>query len=100
MPGAPRSGPLEDLEAQINEDAAAAAPSPPPARVEPPATDTEPHDMGRAGLTAVPPLEDGGPDTEAWHRDEMGPLDDPITGTAGGDAGSWRLGAGRADWTA
>lgn len=114
MPGAAGAGPLDELEEQINEDAAAAAPTPPPAATAPPAApsgmrdddleDTDamavPRELGRSGLTAVPPLEAAGPDTEAWHRDDLLGADDPLREPLGGDAGSWRLGAGRADWTA
>jgi cell division initiation protein len=100
MPGAPRSGVLDDLEDQINEDAAAAAPSPPPVR-EDDADDPEfGRDVSRSSLSAVPPLAESGPDTEAWYHDEMFPLDDPSFDPPTGDTGSWRLGTGRADWTA
>jgi len=91
----------DDLEAQINEDAAAAAPSVP-------AADTKSDDSGaekaggRPNLAALPPLEDSGPETEAWHSDPVSDLvDSEGEGTSVKvDAGSRRSGGDSSDWTA
>jgi transposase len=84
----------DDLEAQISEDAAAAAPllpatesSPAPGETEVAGAETE---GGRANLAAVPSLDESGPDTEAWHFPQ-----------ATADTGVRRLGsAASSDWTA
>jgi hypothetical protein len=97
--------PLNDeIEAQINEDAQAAAPSPPPSESgQDEASVASPvEDDGRASLAAVPSLEDSGPPTEAWQADPM-----TIFGQggdkAGGavlDPGSHQVGIGGPDWIA
>jgi DivIVA domain-containing protein len=90
----------DDLEAQINEDAAAAAPLT-PATETTPATESSPapektaaagpeSEGGRANLAAVPSLDESGPDTEAWHFPQ-----------ATAETGVRRLGsAASSDWTA
>lgn len=125
MPGSSPSHALDDLEAQINEDAAAAAPSAPPSptvsptttpvpepgRSEPgPATGSEPpspaadrapaQGAARASLSAVPPLPETGPDTESWRADAVLGLDDPLFDPPSGGSGLWSGGPGRSDWTA
>jgi hypothetical protein len=81
----------DDIESQINEDAAAAAPSPAPADT---GADRQvsgsSSEVGRTSLAAVPPLPDSGPDTEAWqpeHVTAMGRQDAEIM-SAKVDAGS------------
>ena len=58
---------LDEIEAHIDEDAAAAAPSIP----SPDDAGDAEDEGGRANLAAVPPLEDSGPPTEAWHSEPM-----------------------------
>jgi cell division septum initiation protein DivIVA len=58
-------GDEDDIEAQIDEDAAAAASLP---LLDDGDSDD---DRGRASLTAVPPLEDSGPPTQAWQPESM-----------------------------
>ncbi len=89
----------DDIEEQINEDAAAAAPSVPPADDLGDAAD---EDEG-ASLTAVPPLEDSGPSTEVWQAESMtffSPGKDEISGTIQADAGPYHFGALGSDWIA
>jgi cell division initiation protein len=66
---------VDDIEAQINEDAQAAAPTAPPAASDLDDEEDEDQDAGAGGerpsLAAVPPVEDSGPDTQAWHVDSM-----------------------------
>jgi len=61
----------EEIEAQINEDAEAAAPAIGPA--DPGAVDDsdEEPEEGRASLAAVPPLDESGPPTQAWQAEPM-----------------------------
>ena len=93
--GSPGGSAPDDLEAQINEDAAAAAPLPPPAD---PGADAGADDKeaasgsegGRANLAALPSLDESGPETESWHAPQMK-----------AEAGSRRFGeAASSDWTA
>jgi DivIVA domain-containing protein len=74
----PSTTPIEDrgideqIEAQINEDAEAAAPAVMPA--DPVRDEAAAEDSGeeqRASLAAVPPLEDSGPPTQAWQTEPM-----------------------------
>jgi len=58
---------LDEIEAHIDEDAAAAAPVDP---VADDAGDAEDEGGGRT-LPQLPPLEDSGPPTEAWHSEPM-----------------------------
>ena len=87
----------DDLEAQINEDAAAAAPLAPATPA--PDSGAGPEDKeaaspegegGRANLAAVPSLDESGPETETWHLPQM------TADTAGRRFG----GAASSDWTA
>jgi len=73
VPGAVRQGAMDDIEAQINEDAATAAPSTPPADDEDDdvVVGDGGEDAGRVNLAAVPPLEDSGPNTEAWQSESL-----------------------------
>jgi len=100
---------LDDLEAQINEDAAAAAPSPPfstaPSDAGSDDTDDTSIDpgseVGRGNLAVLPSLEDSGPDTEANRIQpvaSIGQSEDEVA-RAKVDAGSRRSGGG-SDWTA
>ena len=60
----------DEIEAQINEDAEAAAPT---ASFEPASgeeADKEPEEA-RTSLAAVPPLGDSGPPTQAWQAEPM-----------------------------
>jgi cell division initiation protein len=92
----------DEIEAQINEDAEAAAPS--VASGEPAAegddSDAD-QDEGRASLTAVPPLEDSGPPTQVWQSEPM-----TIFGEGGEraqaslDAGAPSFGRPGPDWIA
>jgi cell division initiation protein len=91
----------DDIESQINEDAAAAAPSPAPADT---GADRQvsgsSSEVGRTSLAAVPPLPDSGPDTEAWqpeHVTAMGRQDAEIM-SAKVDAGSRN--SRKSDWIA
>jgi len=94
---------VDDLEAQINEDAAAAAPSTPPAVAEPDDQGAGSQgESGRGNLAALPSLEESGPDTEAWQAQRMtifGQHDEDAA-EAKVDSGSRRFGSGRSDWTA
>ena len=99
---------LDDLEAQINEDAAAAAPSLPLSSTSSSADADEQEDEevdsdsggGRANLAALPALKESGPDTEANRSQLTMPisqLDDEVA-RAKVDAGLSSLGG--SDWTA
>ncbi len=62
------SPPPDDLEAQINEDAAAAAPLPPTDDPTPAEGEAAPvTEAVRTNLAALPTLDDSGPETESWH---------------------------------
>ena len=94
-PASPPKGDEDDIEAQIDEDAAAAAPSLP-------LLDEDDDDGGRASLAAVPPLEDSGPPTQAWHPESMSIFssgNDTFLGTEA-DSGQHRLGPLGSDWIA
>jgi len=91
-------GVTDDIEDQINEDAAAAAPSVPP----PDDAGDEEDESGPRNLAAVPPLEDSGPPTEAWQAESM-TFFSPGRGKVGGteaDAGPHHFGAMGSDWIA
>lgn len=93
----PPKGDEDDIEAQIDEDAAAAAPSLPLLD-----EDDSDDDGGRANLAAVPPLEDSGPPTQAWHPETMSIFssgNDSFSGTEA-DSGQHRLGPFGSDWIA
>ncbi len=97
------SDPGDDLEAQINEDAAAAAPSAPVSEVSSNEGDVEANsEAGRPNLAAVPSLADSGPDTEALHPQQLSAFsqsDDVVAG-AKVDAGSRMSRGTGSDWTA
>ncbi len=102
-PASSQAGAPDDIEAQINEDAAAAAPSIPPADAGP---DDDGGDAegegGRANLAAVPPLEDSGSNAQARQAEHMvvsGRSDDKVGG-ATADTGSHYLGGIGSDWIA
>jgi DivIVA domain-containing protein len=92
----------DEIEAQINEDAQAAAPSPPSSDY---GQDDAPtagfaEDEGHASLAAVPSLDDSGPPIDAWHSDSM-----TIFGQGGDEAGGVGFEPGSAqlggpDWIA
>ena len=102
-PASSQAGVPDDIEAQINEDAAAAAPSIPPADASPDDYDSAAEDEGgRANLAAVPPLEDSGPNAQARQAEHMvvsGRSDDNFGG-ATADTGSHYLGGIGSDWIA
>ncbi len=96
-PAPASKGDDDDIEAQIDEDAAAAAPSLPLLD-----EDDGDDDRGRASLAAVPPLEDSGPPTQAWHPESMsisGSGNDAFLGIDAG-SGQGRLGPFGSDWIA
>ena len=126
-------GDVDDLEAQINEDAASAAPmaapsSPAPDSYERPSDDgagdgdgppayilddelfdaaddgegdeAEMPGTGRATLTALPPLDGAETALPGIRTDEVAIVEVTSRDAPAVDSGSWRLGAGRADWTA
>ncbi len=86
------------IEDQIKEDAAAAAPS-----VRSPEEGDEGLDEGgQTNLSAVPPLEDEGPVTEAWHADSLtifGPGNDFASGKEP-ESGPHYFGSLGSDWIA
>ena len=90
----------DDIEAQIKEDAEAAAPS-----VVPAASGGEDGDSGeaaRTNLAAVPPLEDSGPPTQAWQAEPMtifGQGGDKVAGAAV-DPAVPQFGVNGPDWIA
>ena len=88
----------DDIEDQIKEDAAAAAPS-----VRSPEEGDEGLDEGgQTNLSAVPPLEDEGPVTEAWHADSLtifGPGNDFASGKEP-ESGPHYFGSLGSDWIA
>ena len=92
----------DDLESQINEDAATAAPSGAPALAAPHNEEADSRsEGGRTNLAALPSLEESGPDTEALqtqHSMASSKHDEEIAG-AKVEAGS-RLSAGGSDWIA
>jgi len=93
----PEEGLLDEIEAQIDEDAAAAAPSVP----SPDDAGGAEDEGGRANLAPVPPLEDSGPPTEAWHSESMtifSPGDD--NGGTEADPGPRYFGSMGSDWIA
>jgi cell division septum initiation protein DivIVA len=93
----PEEGLLDEIEAQIDEDAAAAAPSVP----SPDDVGGAEDEGGRANLAPVPPLEDSGPPTEAWHSESMtifSPGDD--NGGTEADPGPRYFGSMGSDWIA
>ncbi|MGD0983515.1 MAG: DivIVA domain-containing protein [Acidimicrobiales bacterium] len=95
-PTAPAQHDEDDIEAQIDEDAAAAAPTLP---LLDEGTDDE---SGRANLAAVPPLEDSGPPTQAWQPESMTIFssgNDYVFG-ADADAGQHHFGPLGSDWIA
>jgi len=61
----------DEIEAQINEDAEAAASSGPASEAGEAEELEAAGDAGRFGLTAVPPLDDAGPPTQAWQAEPM-----------------------------
>ena len=84
----------DQIEAEIDEDAAAAAPSSVPGEEAP--------GQGGRSLSAVPPLEDSGPPTEAWHSEPMD-LFSPGSDTDAGlrqDLGPHFFGSTGSDWIA
>jgi cell division initiation protein len=89
---------LDEIEAHIDEDAAAAAPSIP----SPDDAGDAEDEGGRANLVAVPPLEDSGPPTEAWHREPMDFFSSGNDKAAESkpDAGPHHFGAMGSDWIA
>jgi vacuolar-type H+-ATPase subunit H len=103
-PSSSQAGVPDDIEAQINEDAAAAAPSIPPADAGPDDDDDSDAEGegGRANLAAVPPLEDSGPNAQARQAGHMvvsGRSGDNF-GAATADTGSHYLGGIGSDWIA
>jgi DivIVA domain-containing protein len=73
----------DDIEAQIKEDAEAAAPSVVPAASD--GEDGDSSEAARTNLAAVPPLEDSGPPTQAWQAEPMtifGQGGDKVAGAA------------------
>ncbi len=96
--------PPDDLEAQINEDAAAAAPSVPPSNSGSEEGDVEAKggESGRKNLAAVPSLADSGPDTEALRPQQLSAFSQSDEGPAGAkvDAGSRMSRGTGSDWTA
>jgi cell division initiation protein len=105
-PGSPTGdgrGIDEQIEAQINEDAEAAAPS---VLVGEPASDVSGADdageESRANLAAVPSLEDSGPPTQAWQTEPMTIFGQGADKAAGAslEAGSPSFGNAGQDWIA
>jgi cell division initiation protein len=91
----------DDIEAQIDEDAAAAAPSVLPDGDDYDGDAAEGED-GRANLAAVPPIEDSGPITETWQAEPMTIFnhgDDNPSGPRA-DPGPHDFGASGSDWIA
>jgi len=86
-PASSQAGVPDDIEAQINEDAAAAAPSIPPADASP--DDYDKRRGGRrraANLAAVPPLEDSGPNAQARQAEHMVVSGRAMTNFGGSDS--------------
>ena len=101
-PASSQAGAPDDIEAQINEDAEAAAPSIPPADAGPDDDGDAEGQGGRANLAAVPPLEDSGPNAQARQAGHMvvsGRSGDNF-GAATADTGSHYLGGIGSDWIA
>ena len=97
-PGPDSSSGEDEIEAQINEDAEAAAPATAPIEGD----SVIFGDEARANLAALPPLEDSGPPTQAWQAEPMtifGQGGDKAAG-AGLEPGSPLLGAPGPDWIA
>ena len=97
-PGPDSSSGEDEIEAQINEDAEAAAPATTPIEGD----SVIFGDEARANLAALPPLEDSGPPTQAWQAEPMtifGQGGDKAAG-AGLEPGSPLLGAPGPDWIA
>jgi hypothetical protein len=89
----------DDIEAQIDEDAAAAAPSLP---LLDEGTGDDEDEAGHASLAAVPPLDESGPPTQAWHPDSMSIFssgNDSFFGTEAG-SGQHHFGPLGSDWIA
>jgi cell division initiation protein len=87
----------DDIEAQIDEDAAAAAPSLPLLD-----EGDDEDEAGHASLAAVPPLDESGPPTQAWHPDSMSIFssgNDSFFGTEAG-SGQHHFGPLGSDWIA
>ena len=100
--GSEKSGIEDEIEAQIDEDAKAAAPALAPRGER---VGEQPRRLraeeARAGLAAVPPLEDSGPPTQAWQAEPMtifGQGGDKVAG-AKVEAGSSQF-TGGPDWIA
>jgi DivIVA domain-containing protein len=87
--------PIEDeIEANIEEDAKAAAPMLAPGESVPQIDTGSDNEEGRASLAAVPPLDDSGPPTQAWQADPM-----TIFGQGGDKAAGAKLEAGSSQFT-
>jgi DivIVA domain-containing protein len=93
---------LDDkIEAQINEDAEAAAPAVAPVGSGPGEDPDEGSEEGRASLAAVPPLEDSGPPTQAWKAEPMTIFSEGgEKARASFDAGAQLYGRTGPDWIA
>jgi hypothetical protein len=91
----------DEIEAQINEDAEAAAPSIPPVGTGFDGDDSTDGDDERANLAALPPLEDSGPPTQAWQAEPMTIFSQGGDNVAGAaiDQGPAQFGVGP-DWIA
>ena len=91
----------EEIDAQINEDAKAAAPAMASSDSRASEDAEDKAEEGRASLTAVPPLEDSGPPTQAWQAEPMTIFSEGgETATASFDSGPQPYGRTGPDWTA
>jgi cell division initiation protein len=93
----------EEIDAQIKEDADAAAPAPVAVESGRDGEGTEEDgEDSRASLAALPPLDDSGPPTQAWQGEPMTIFGQGGEKTAGAtmDAGTRPFSAGGPDWIA